>query len=61
MGWALWLGISSSVLPDWAPGGSTHVLLFGGGDDCFHNVPRDNLARGYHHYVFADDTCLPSS
>ena len=29
------------------------VLPFGGGDNCYHNVLRDNLGQGYHQYVFA--------
>ena len=37
------------------------VLPFGGGDDCFHNVLRDNLTQGYHQYVFANDTYPPNS
>ncbi len=31
------------------------VMPFGGGDNCYHNVLRDNLGQGYHQYVFADD------
>lgn len=29
------------------------VSPFGGGDNCFHNVMRDNLGQGYHQYVYA--------
>ncbi|MEZ4868306.1 MAG: hypothetical protein R3C14_43660 [Caldilineaceae bacterium] len=31
------------------------ILPFGGGDNCYHNVLRDNLGQGYHQYVFAAD------
>lgn len=32
------------------------VLPFGGGDNCYHNVLRDNLGQGYHQYIFAGET-----
>lgn len=32
------------------------ILPFGGRGACYHNVLRDNLAQGYHQYVFAEDT-----
>ncbi len=32
------------------------VLPFGGGDNCYHNVMRDNSGQGYHQYVFARET-----
>ncbi len=32
------------------------ILPFGGGDNCYHNVLRDNLGQGYHQYIFAEDT-----
>lgn len=32
------------------------VLPFGGGDNCYHNVMRDNLGQGYHQYVFVGET-----
>lgn len=28
----------------------------GGGDNCYHNVMRDNLGQGYHQYVFAGES-----
>jgi hypothetical protein len=31
------------------------VLPFGGGDDCYHNVLRDNFGQGYHQNVFAQE------
>jgi len=30
------------------------VLPFGGGDNCYHNVLRDNLGQGYHQIFFAE-------
>ena len=32
------------------------VSPFGGGDNCYHNVLRDNAGQGYHQYVFASAT-----
>lgn len=32
------------------------LLPFGGGDDCYYNVVRDNLVQSYHQYQYADDT-----
>ena len=32
------------------------VNPFGGGDNCYHNVLRDNLGQGYHQYVFAEES-----
>lgn len=32
------------------------VTPFGGGDECFHNVLRDNAGQGYHQYVFTSST-----
>lgn len=32
------------------------ILPFGGGDNCFHNVMRDNLGQGFHQYMFVGDT-----
>lgn len=32
------------------------IMPFGGGDNCFHNVLRDNLGQGYHQYVFARES-----
>ncbi len=32
------------------------LLPFGGGDQCYYNVVRDNLVQSYHQYVYADST-----
>jgi hypothetical protein len=31
------------------------VLPFGGSDECYYNVLRDNLGQGYHQYFFVDE------
>lgn len=36
------------------------LLPFGGGDDCYYNVLRDNLVQSYHQITYADDTYPPA-
>jgi hypothetical protein len=36
------------------------LLPFGGGDQCYYNVVRDNLVQSYHQYVYADDHYPPT-
>jgi hypothetical protein len=31
------------------------LLPFGGGDDCYYNVIRDNLVQSYHQIAYAAD------
>lgn len=31
------------------------VMPFGGGENCYHNILRDDLGQGYHQYVFAGE------
>lgn len=37
------------------------LLPFGGGDDCYYNVVRDNLVQAYHQYAFADAQYPPAT
>ena len=32
------------------------LLPFGGGEDCYYNVVRDNLVQSYHQYAYSGDT-----
>lgn len=36
------------------------LLPFGGGDDCYYNIVRDNLVQSYHQYGFAGEVYPPA-
>lgn len=36
------------------------LLPFGGGDDCYYNVVRDNIVQSYHQYAYAGETYPPT-